>query len=68
MTKQNTNSSLIQVRDMLRELMKTEGSDKFMRARLTVSLAMVNAMIAAHNAGKAVQNNIRAKRRRTKSR
>lgn len=58
---QKTDSTLLYVRDMLRELLEDEGHDRFMRARLVISLSMINAMIAAHNNIKAAHSRIKSR-------
>lgn len=57
---QKTDSTLIEVRDMLRELLENEAKDKFMRARLIISLSMINAMISARDSIKAAHSRIKS--------
>ena len=59
MSKQNTITALDEVRNILTDLLKTEGNNRFMRARLIVSLKMIDAMISMRNTGKYASNSIK---------
>ncbi len=59
MSKQNPDTILNEVRDILSDLLNDTTDDKYMRARLALSLKLIDTAIAANNAGKNVCDRIK---------